>query len=291
MESLQQKIKDSWKIAPIIYDWNKTNKYSEGTKEGFEEIDKRFFNEISLFFAQDKGAIPFSNLIPYEKIKGKNVLEIGCGSGAHSKLIAESGANLTSIDLTPKAVELTKSRLEIYGYSANILQMDAENMAFPDNQFDFIWSWGVIHHSSNTTKIVSEIARVLKQDGEVRVVVYNFYSISSFMNLFRGFLTGRLFTKGINETLNYYSDGFVAKYYTRKELINLFTKHFNSVKVRVYGQKNELVPIPSLHGKLEKFKSILSYRIPNSLAMKVLSVFGWFLFVTANCKKINFVKI
>jgi ubiquinone/menaquinone biosynthesis C-methylase UbiE len=51
--------------------------------------------------------------------------------------------------------------------------MDAEHLAFPDASFDFVWSWGVIHHSSNTWQIVGEIQRVLKPGGTAVIMVYH----------------------------------------------------------------------------------------------------------------------
>ncbi|MBK7629848.1 MAG: class I SAM-dependent methyltransferase [Ignavibacteriales bacterium] len=54
-----------------------------------------------------------------------------------------------------------------------MLKMDAEALQFEDNSFDFVWSWGVIHHSSNTRKILEEIQRVLKPGGEAIIMVYH----------------------------------------------------------------------------------------------------------------------
>ena len=35
--------------------------------------------------------------------------------------------------------------------------MDAEQIKFPDDSFDLVWTWGVIHHSANTRKILEEM--------------------------------------------------------------------------------------------------------------------------------------
>src|SRR6185295_15700010 len=130
--SLQEEIRLWWQNNPMTYDWQQTNTYPEGSREWFEEIDKRFFNEITSFFAQSKGEKPFSRLIPFSKLKDNDVLEIGCGTGAHGRLLAEAGARLTAIDLTEKAILLTRRRLEAYGLKGKIIQMDAESMDFPD---------------------------------------------------------------------------------------------------------------------------------------------------------------
>ena len=96
------------------------------------------------------------NFIPYGLFKDKKVLELGCGAGLVSSHIAKSGANLNSIDLTDNAIKLTKKRFEILKLDSNIEQMDGENLSFADNTFDFVVSWGVIHHSGNMKKILDD---------------------------------------------------------------------------------------------------------------------------------------
>lgn len=268
----------------MTYNWRKTNPHREGTREWFEEIDRRFFNESASFFAQVRGERPFSKLIPFDKLKCRDVLEIGCGTGAHARLIAESGAKLVAIDLTPKSIDLTRQRLQLWGYDAEVRLMDAESMDFSDDSFDIVWSWGVIHHSSNPKKIVSEIARVLRPGGEVRLMVYHRRSINCYVSLLCGFLNGRLLKRGVEETLNYYSDGLIAKYYTQEEFERLFTPYFDLIKTSILGQKNELVPIPG-RGIFSKFKKSLTHIIPDSWASTILAHVGGFVFLTAQKKK------
>ena len=51
--------------------------------------------------------------------------------------------------------------------------MDAENLDFENNTFDYIFSWGAIHHSADPEKIIKEIYRVLKNGGKGMIMVYN----------------------------------------------------------------------------------------------------------------------
>lgn len=282
--TLQNEIQSWWQNNPMTYDWHGTNRLKEGSKEWFEEVNKRFFNDNVSYFAQEKGEKPFSKLIPFETIKNKKILEIGCGSGAHLQLLLEAEANVTAIDLTPKAIELSKKRLEVYNLKADVLNMDAEVMEFPDSSFDFVWSWGVIHHSANTSKICSEIARVLKPGGEVRAMVYHWGSISWFVSLLRGLFSGKLFKLGVEETLSFYTDGRVAKYYRVNELTDLFFKDFEAIKVNIFGQKSELLPIPG-KGIIGKVKYTIISIFPDFLANFILCKFGGFLFISAVKRK------
>ena len=48
------------------------------------------------------------------------------------------------------------------GFSLSIRRMDAEALEFSADRFDYVFSWGVIHHSQRSAAIIAEIQRVLK---------------------------------------------------------------------------------------------------------------------------------
>jgi 2-polyprenyl-3-methyl-5-hydroxy-6-metoxy-1,4-benzoquinol methylase len=276
--SLQEHNRSWWNKTPMSYDWRQEIQAPEGSREFFEEVDKRFYASSSFY----RAAQPFGHLIPFERLKGKRVLEIGCGLGLHSQLITQAGARLTSIDLTPRAVGLTRKRMELKGLAADVRLMDAENMEFEANEFDFVWSWGVIHHSANTERITSEVFRILKPGAEFRAMVYHTRSVSALGIMTKGLVTGKFF-KGMSkqDVLNYYSDGFSARYYSPKEFGELLSRNGFAVRdTRILGMKSELVPIPSI-GILGRLKYAFVPKIPNSVAESLLSFVGGFLFVTA----------
>jgi len=154
--------------------------------------------------------------------------------------------------------------------------MDAEAMQFDNNSFDFIWSWGVIHHSANTRSILKEIQRVLRPGGVAITMVYhrsfwNYYIMTGF---FRGILQGELLkTKSLHETVQKYTDGAIARYYTIPEWQSLVSEFFHVKDIRVYGSKSELVPLPG-----GKIKNSVMALIPNGLSR----------FLTNQCKMGSF---
>ena len=84
--------------------------------------------------------------------------------GSHSLILSKFASELISIDLTDISVKMTNKRFELFNVkNAKAMQADAESLPFDDGTFDFVWSWGVIHHSSNTNLIAHEIHRVLKE--------------------------------------------------------------------------------------------------------------------------------
>lgn len=277
-DSLQAQSQRWWETNPMSYDWHKTTQATEGTRAFYEQLDERFFSSSS-FYA---GRKPFEKLIPFERLNGKRVLEIGCGLGAHAQLLSSAGCNLTCIDLTERAIENTTRRLGLFELQADVRRMDAEQMDFPDGEFDFVWSWGVIHHSADTERIVRNVHRVLKPGGEFRLMVYHRHSLSGLYCILRGLLAGKFF-KGMSvpEVLSFYTDGYLARFYTRKEFASLLQRcGFSQIQTRLLGQKSELIPLPGsgLGGRL---KRPLLRVFPNVVAEPLLSVAGYFLFAIA----------
>ncbi len=117
----------------------------------------------------------------FDAWRGKRVLEIGVGLGADHQRYAEAGALLLGVDLTARAVEHTRERLRELGLVSDLQVADAESLPFADGAFDLVYSWGVLHHSPDTAKAVSEALRVLKPGGTAKVMIYHTYSLVGFM--------------------------------------------------------------------------------------------------------------
>jgi ubiquinone/menaquinone biosynthesis C-methylase UbiE len=79
------------------------------------------------------------------------VLEIGVGMGADYVRWLRAEARVTGIDLTARAVAVTRARAEAEGFpDADVRQADAEHLPFADGSFDLVYSWGVLQHTLNT---------------------------------------------------------------------------------------------------------------------------------------------
>jgi ubiquinone/menaquinone biosynthesis C-methylase UbiE len=90
---------------------------------------------------------------------------------------AEHEAQVTAVDLNPTSVSQTKRRFELFGLYGNISLMDGNSLTFPDAEFDYVYSWGVLHHSPNLDRSLAEMMRVLKPGGEFGLMLYNRQSI------------------------------------------------------------------------------------------------------------------
>ena len=164
--------------------------------------------------------------------------------GYHSELMLKAGAQLTSIDLSPTSIEATCTRLSQRALHGDVRQMDARCLEFPDEHFDFIWSWGVIHHSAWTGMIIKEMARVMKSGAQCRVMVYNINGMGAYVTIIRDYLIGFWKDRSLDECLWKRSDGYMARHYSKDMLADFFRIFFKEVEVQVFGQDADAIPLP-----------------------------------------------
>lgn len=115
-------------------------------------------------------------------LRGKHLLEIGCGMGYDSLEFLKRGVRVTAIDLTDSAVALARRHFEVAGVEAEDVRVgNALNLPFDDNSFDAVWSNGVLHATGDTRQAVAEVRRVLKPGG--KAMISHFYRKPSWMDL------------------------------------------------------------------------------------------------------------
>jgi len=272
-DDVQRGNRSWWSDNPMTYDWHGEIGLAPGTREWFDEIDRRFIDASRPYLTSQH---PFDRIMPND-LHGREVLEIGCGMGLHSLELARRGATVHAVDLTDAAVEATQARMKEFGVDAEVRCADAESLPYGNHTFDFVWSWGVIHHSARTTRIVREIARVLKPHGETRVMVYNRDGRIARFKLFRHYLLGAEFVRGSpDETLWRWSDGYSARFYHKEQFEDLFRGFFEEVSGAVLGQEVDVVPLP------RRLRGIVAAQIPGRRRVAIASRVGGFIFVTAS---------
>jgi ubiquinone/menaquinone biosynthesis C-methylase UbiE len=93
-------------------------------------------------------------------------LEIGCGNGHGTKLIKKyfNPKWVDAVDLDEKMIQIARKKNSDSSIHYDI--MDASRLGFPDNTFDAVFDFGVIHHVPNWGDCISEMKRILKPGGE-----------------------------------------------------------------------------------------------------------------------------
>ncbi len=100
-----------------------------------------------------------------EDVKGKLVLDVGCGSGRFTEIMARWGAEVVGLDYS-NAVDVAKKNTDELDYiNCSYVQGDALKLPFKDNSFDAVFSIGVLQHTADPLRGLREMCRVLKPGG------------------------------------------------------------------------------------------------------------------------------
>ncbi len=99
-------------------------------------------------------------------IRGKLLLDLGCGAGENSVYFAKKGARCVASDYSPGMVEVAlqlaaANHVQIQGRTMNAIALDC-----PDNTFDFVYASNLLHHLPDPQAAIREMYRVLKPGGK-----------------------------------------------------------------------------------------------------------------------------
>jgi 2-polyprenyl-3-methyl-5-hydroxy-6-metoxy-1,4-benzoquinol methylase len=113
----------------------------------------------------------------FECWRGKRVLEIGCGIGTDTVNFARHGAQVTSVDLSEKSLELAQRRVGVYGFGDRVrfYRGNAEELSgfVPVEPFDLIYSFGVIHHTPHPGRVLEQARKYARPGTTVKIMVYH----------------------------------------------------------------------------------------------------------------------
>ncbi len=145
---------------------------------GFYPLDKKNidFREAKVKFVHE--LVKWSGL---DKLpKGSRILDIGCGIGGSSRILAKYyGFNVTGITISPaqvkRARELTPS-----GLNCNFQVMDALDLKFEDGSFDAVWSVEAGAHMSDKKIYADEMLRTLRPGGYLALADWNSRDLSKY---------------------------------------------------------------------------------------------------------------
>lgn len=144
-------------------------------KFGFKE--SRISPEHYFEWRKERGSKPVNELDSMISLKGKKVLDIGCGYGALSSLILSKGAKVWGTEVNEFKLKVANKKLGKNKNFTSILVKD-EKLPFKDEYFDCVFIFDVIEHVNHPKKTINECARVLKPGGYLYVEFTPYYSIS-----------------------------------------------------------------------------------------------------------------
>lgn len=184
---LSDDIKRYWS-GRVLYSWG-----------GYEEMRKLRYETYQRYMF---------GVFEFDKFRGKDVLEVGCGGGIDAIEFAVNGARVTATDLTEASVLRTSELAELVGVDVSTRVASACDLPFEDECFDHVHCLGVLHHIPRVDLAVSEIHRVLRRGGTVYAMLYNRDSILYYVSI--------LFIHGVLE------EGL--KYMSEEDLLSRFSE-------------------------------------------------------------------
>lgn len=119
-------------------------------------------NQIQLAFRNHW--YTFNEILTSYGVAGK-VLEVGCGRGSLSAYFADAGWDCTLLDISPKAIELAKNAFDSAGLKATFDVGDCLSLPYAENEFEAIFSIGLLEHFEKIETVISEQVRVLAPGG------------------------------------------------------------------------------------------------------------------------------
>jgi ubiquinone/menaquinone biosynthesis C-methylase UbiE len=167
-------------------------------------------------------------LMPYRGYEGQTVLDYGCGPG-HDVLgfaLYSEAKRIIGMDVSRTSLEEAQARLRLHNASNvefKLIRDDPPSLPLEDESVDYISSSGVLHHVRDLGAVLSELKRVLRPNGRMRIMLYNYDSI--FMHLYIPYcmqmLAGTYGDKPLHEAFRRSTDGEscpISKAYKPREV-------------------------------------------------------------------------
>ncbi len=232
-------------IPDLYYAPGKT--LQQGVREMFNETPYGLVGARDAIQHKDKITIQTLQRTPWyireNDVRGKLVLEAGCGGGHLYTELALLGANVIGLDQTPNSLHHIKKLFAEYGMVPNLVIGNLEYLPFKDKAFDIITSMGVIHHTPNTQACLDHFARALKDKGRIHVMVYHKTSVWNYTKNTLRFLCrhSKLFSRLILAMVPLWSGETKSQSSTltvfRDNMVNPITKSYNARELRALCRK------------------------------------------------------
>lgn len=135
--------------------------------ETFNSIAHKFDSIMNKYDLNKRLEVVFKKLIP-ESIKGKGLLDAGCGTGWFSKEACRRGADVMAMDTGPEFLRITSLKCSGKLQIGSLL-----DIPFADAIFDYVVCSEVIEHTANPLRAINELCRVVKHGGVLVITTPN----------------------------------------------------------------------------------------------------------------------
>jgi len=140
-----------------------------------DEDSEKDYQTYPCFWGKDPGSYVKKMAATVDDIRGWNILDAGCGEGKNSAFLADLGARVIAVDISPAA--LTNAR-QVWGAVSNITLVEADitQLRFAANSFDAVVAYNILHYLSSKDQVAALIEKFwswLKVGGYLVFAVFN----------------------------------------------------------------------------------------------------------------------
>ncbi len=193
-----------------------------------------------------------------EPVAGRAVLDYGCGTGDWGLMLAGEGANVTFLDLSPVAIQVTERRAAASGVRDRVrgVARDASDLScFQDEEFDLIYGSAAVHHTLKYAGAVEELLRVLRPGG--RLVLAETYGNNNVLNMARRVgwkLRGQAEEQGEEIVFN---DAHVRMLRARMAQVDVMPMNLLAMSKRLFRGRFEIAAVRGVVVALEKIDGVV----------------------------------
>jgi SAM-dependent methyltransferase len=158
-------VREFWNTNPLF---SGEGLHQVGSREWFDEWEKVLDDDVYL----GPGPEP---IFTRGLRRDARILDAGCGPGFWVRYFLRQGyRNVSGCDLSPRAVDLARASLKIYGLptDADLRAASVEELPYEAGSFDHVNCQGVLHHTPHPERAFQEFHRVLKPGGALCFSVY-----------------------------------------------------------------------------------------------------------------------
>lgn len=152
-------VRDDGYVGNFSFEWDVHRRTQLDSANGTRESELRF-----------AAAMDF----PLTDLKGKVVLDVGCGAGRFAEIALKYGGTVVGVDLS-YAVDAAFANMRRHP-RMHIAQADVFELPFKGGSFDLIYSLGVLHHTPDPRKALVRLVPLLKPGGRIAVQLYPAYN-------------------------------------------------------------------------------------------------------------------